>query len=244
MMTRLIRIGRDMFIYGCVATVLALVVMGVLLWTRVGLSQEKIFRMLAALYDVDLVAMELQQRQIAQATDREDVAYDEILRRRAETSLDADLREQAINHGLADLRQLQQDLREERRRYDLLKQSFDAELEKLQNIARNDAILDVQRTLETVKPKQAKDHLLRMLPDGFAQLPLGDMESQQQRAIIDVVTIVKAMTLDKRKKILAEFRTEEEARQLAEILRLIRLGVPEVELISDARRDLQQFKHN
>jgi hypothetical protein len=174
----------------------------------------------------------------------EDPAYDDVLRVRALRTLDQSLREQAIDDGLADLRLLQRDLMEERRRYDLLKSSFDAELEKLLNVAQQSAIVEVQQTLETIKPKQAKDHLARMLPAGFVDGNFADMTDEDRQAVIDVVAIMKAMPLDKRKKILAEFESEEEAAMLAEILRLIRIGVPEVELIGDARGRLEEFNAN
>jgi hypothetical protein len=54
----------------------------------------------------------------------------------------------------------------------------------------------------------------------------------------DIVKILKAMPLDKRRKILGEFKSEDEATTLAEILKEIRLGAPEVDLIRDTRASL------
>jgi hypothetical protein len=56
----------------------------------------------------------------------------------------------------------------------------------------------------------------------------------------DVVRILKAMPLDKRKKILAEFKTPEEVEKFAEILRVVRLGGSDTELLRDTRSQLQQ----
>jgi hypothetical protein len=91
--------------------------------------------------------------------------------------------------------------------------------------------LEVQRTLEAIAPKQAKEQILRMLaqPNTAADRPLED-----------VVRILKAMPLDKRKKLLAEFKTPEEIEKLAEVLHEIRSGGSDAELIRDTRGQLQQ----
>jgi hypothetical protein len=244
MMQKIIKLLWDACMYSAVATVLLLAIVAAHVWMTYGFDQEKSFRLLAILYNVDIVEMEVQKREADLKAQAEDAAFDDVLQARVLRTLDQSLREQAIDEGLADLRLLQRDLMEERRRYDLLKRSFDAELEKLQNVATQNAIVEVQLTLETIKPKQAKDHVVRMLPDDFVKGDFAEMSSQQRKAVIDVVAIMKAMPLDKRKKILAEFKTEEEAEMLAELLRLIRLGVPEVELIGDARTRLEEFNAN
>ena len=56
----------------------------------------------------------------------------------------------------------------------------------------------------------------------------------------DVVTILKTMPSDKQKKILAEFKLEPEEEQLAEVLRQVRLGSPDADLIRNTRQELQQ----
>ena len=53
--------------------------------------------------------------------------------------------------------------------------------------------------------------------------------------MVDVVAIVKGMPLDKRKKVLGEFTTEEEITQLNEILVTLRKGDPKASLIEQAR---------
>jgi hypothetical protein len=79
--------------------------------------------------------------------------------------------------------------------------------------------------LESVKPKQAKELIMKML----------EAEEIQQ-----VVTMFEAMPIAKRAKIAAEFRTEEEAQKLDEILRRIRQGLPDAAIIEDAQRQIQQ----
>jgi hypothetical protein len=56
----------------------------------------------------------------------------------------------------------------------------------------------------------------------------------------DVVTILKSIPLDKLRKLMTEFKTEDEKEKLAEILRQVRLGKPDVDLIRDTRNQLQE----
>jgi hypothetical protein len=48
------------------------------------------------------------------------------------------------------------------------------------------------------------------------------------------------MPLDKRRKILAEFKTPEEVEKFHEILRVIRVGGTDVQLLRETRAQLQQ----
>jgi len=108
-----------------------------------------------------------------------------------------------------------------------MKRSFDDELTRLKQKSQQESLIELQQTMEAIQPKQAKEQLLKMIED---------------EAMDDVVSIVKGMALDKRKKVIQEFRSEEEADKLAEILRQIRLGAPEVSTIGDAQQQLEQFK--
>ena len=54
----------------------------------------------------------------------------------------------------------------------------------------------------------------------------------------EVVTILVAMPIAKRAKIVSEFKTPDELQKLDEMLRLIRQGVPEVNLIDKTRSQI------
>jgi hypothetical protein len=225
-MRRVLGLLATGLVYLCVGTVLAEGFVVAVFWSRGMLAQDRVFRMLAAAYGIDLAAMEAERAAALRDRDAEQVAMEQVIRARVMKSLDIDLREQALERAQAELAVLQGTLQDERRRYDLLKTSFDDQLAVLQRGTRDNAIGEVQRTLEAVHPKQAKDQLLKMLEEN-------EMQS--------VVLIMKAMPIDKRKKIIAEFKTEEESDKLADILKQIRLGVPEISLIDDTRNRLQEF---
>src|SRR6185503_16496822 len=157
-------------------------------------------------------------------------SFEQILNARLRASLDLDLRESAIDKALGDLRTIETALKSESSRLDLWKQSFDKRLADLQSAASEASLREVQQTLEAIQPKQSKDQLMKMLAE--PKTPTNDpME--------DVVRILKAVQLDKRKKILAEFKTPEEIEELHEILRVIRLGGSDTELLQETRKQLQ-----
>ncbi len=212
----------------CIGTVISLAVIASMLWWKGVLTDERIYGMLAALQGIKpppppkLTALD---------TDAEQPSFEQILNARLRASLDLDLRESAIDKSLGDLRTIETALKSESSRLDSWKQSFDKRLTDLQSAATEASLREVQQTLEAMPPKQSKDQLMKMLAE--PKTPTNDpME--------DVVRILKAVQLDKRKKILQEFKTPEEIEKLHDILRVIRTGGTDMELIDDTRKQLQQ----
>jgi hypothetical protein len=216
------------FVAFSIGTVISLTVVGAMLWWKGVLTDERLYGMLAALQGIKpppppkLTALD---------TDAEQPSFDQILNARLRASLDLDLRENAIDKSLGDLRTIEKSLQSESLRLDNWKRSFDERLALLQNAASNDSIRELQQTLEAIQPKQSKDQLMKMLEDP---------KTPQNDPMEDVVRILKAMPLEKRKKILAEFKTPEEITKLKEILRVIRLGGSDTELMENTRKQLQQ----
>jgi hypothetical protein len=220
-------------LYFCVATVVAQAGAVGYLASQGVLTKKKLFNALAALYGVDLHEIEKTTNAEHQPPPHEQPAFDEVLKKRAILARDLDLRETAVDKALVDVRALMAQLKTERERYDQLKQQFDARLAQLEQVFTDNSLQEVQRTLEVMQPKQAKDQILRMLDEATP--------AERERVQRDVVTILKSMPLDKRKKILTEFKTEEEAEKLYEILKQIREGVPDTTLVRETRAQLAQF---
>ena len=216
-----------LFVALCVGTFLSLAVLLGVLWWKGALTDDRWLGMLAALQGIEPV--------VAPATGGDPAAdeqpsLDQLLEKRVAASLDLELRETAIDKSLGDLRILESQIKTENERLDLWKQSFDIRLAKLESQATDEALLQLQRMLEVMNPKQAKDQILRMLKDA----PNTDDDPMR-----DIVTILKTMPADKQKKILAEFKLEPEEQKLAEVLRQVRLGSPDADLIRDTRKELQ-----
>ena len=205
----------------CVATVLTqLILMGFFL-TRGSLNGETLTKVVALLNGMDISGNRLQQI-LRESEDREQPDFDEILEARKLKSYDMDMRLRSEREFRDQLSAMQAELSDDRARLDERLASFRRELEEIRQGAQEKGLHDVQRTLQSLDAPQAKEQLLIMYED---------------ERIDDVVTIVQAMSTDKRKDILAEFVTKDEADKLAEILRRISDGMPTSSLIDRASDD-------
>jgi hypothetical protein len=211
-----------------IGTLITVLVIAGMLWWKGALSDERVLGMLAALQGIRPPPPSALS---ALNVDSEQPSLDQILSSRMKASLDLNLRESAIDKGLGDLRTIETALQNETSRLDSWKRSFDKRLSELQTAAADAALREIEQTLEVIQPKQAKDQLMKMLEEP---------KTATDDPIEDVVRILKAMPLDKRKKILAAFTTPEENKILSEILRVIRLGGSDTELLRDTRSQLQQ----
>jgi hypothetical protein len=218
-----IRLLAAAVLYACLATVLGQGAVAAYLWSTGALDGHRARQIAAILAGLELVPAAPPKGNQGTNEQEPQVSFDEVLQRRALISLDLDLREQAVTKGLSDLRALTTTLAEETRRFDQRREAFQASLKELEEGAKDTAITEVRRTLEAMRPRQAKTQLIRMLED---------------EQMLAVVTMIKAMSLDKRKKLLAEFKQTDEADHLADILRKILEGVPETSLIEQSQKDL------
>ena len=215
----------------CVATVVSIGVLGGMLWMKGMLTGDRYLAILAAVYGIPQDGG--QQKPDAQPEKNpEQPSLEAVVERRALASLDLDLRESALDKSLQDLRNLESQIKTERQRLDLWKQSFDSRIAMLETGRTDQAIVELQQAIEAMQPKQAKDQLMQILTT--------PPKSADDQPLHDVVNLLKNMPLDKRKKIFSEFKLPEETEKLSEILRVIRLGSPETELLRDTRKQLQQ----
>ena len=235
-MGKLAKLPLAAFVYASVATILTQVLALGYLWMSGGLDEGKLFQVLAVVQDVDLAALQAQHDKTTSGDDAEQVAFEQIIQARALKNLDLDLREQSLEKGLVELRTLETELKSKGARNKALEESFKVRLAELQRENQEESMGRALDTLMQMKPKQAKDQLLIILDEDTGSEDAGGMQ--------DVVTLVKAMPSDKLKKIVAEFRNEEETEKLAEILRQIRLGEPDSKVINDALSQIEGSKPN
>ena len=222
-----IKLLTSTMLYTCLATVLSQGAVMAYLWSQGAMDPHKARQVAAVLSGVEMAPAQENAHEASDTTD-EQHSYEKVLEQRVLKSLDLDLREQAVAKGLSDLRALTDKLAEDTRRFDLRREAFKTSLKQLEEGAKDAAITEVRRTLESLKARQAKDQLIRMLDD----------RENEQENMQAVVTIVKAMALDKRKKLLAEFKDGDEPDRLGEILEQILQGVPETTVIQQTQEDL------
>lgn len=213
------------FTYFCIATVIAILTAMSALWVKGVLDQGRLYRVLAALHGIDVITM--QQQFVDQQQELDSEQPSQLARRELEMlkTLDLDLRETAINKAQAEMKSLQTAVTTDRARFDELKKAYSAKLELLAEEEQATSLKELQRTLEAIKPAQAKEQIVKMLEDD---------------AMDDVVTILKSMAIDKRKKIIAEFKAGPDTEWLYDILKNIRMGEPLVSQIKEAQDQINE----
>lgn len=232
MMAKLAGLVWDMIVLVCVGTVLASLVAVGVVWSKGWLAGPRLEAALAGFYGLPSSAGAAESKSPSPSS--EQPSYETLVEQRLMATLDQSLREGAIEKGLGEMRILESRIKTERGRFEEFQVSFDKRLKDLQENAEDAAIREVQKTLETMSPKQAKEQLLKML---------GEKEKPGERpTLLSVVAIVKAMQQDKLKKLLQEFKTESDQNYLADILREIREGSPNLPMLKEARDKLDREK--
>ncbi len=206
----------------CVATVITQMILFGYFLTRGSVNGDTTTKVIALLNGIDITGNRLQQIMRA-SEDREQPDFDDILEARKMESFDMDVRLRSQKEYRDELATMLAEIKEEGSRLDERLTNFRAEMDEISKSAQKQGILDVQRTLESLDPAQSKEQLLIMY---------------DEQRIDDVVTIVKAMSSEKRSNILGEFVGEKDAEKLAEILRRIGEGMPTTSLVEETRKDL------
>lgn len=135
-----------------------------------------------------------------------------------------ELREQSVKSALDRVLYEKKTLTEEKDRYELIKRTFETQLAAMREGALSSGRESVRMIWENIKPKQAKEQILRML---------------DEKELNEVVTILTAMPIAKRAKIVSEFKSPDETAKLDEILSQILDGVPETDLINNTTNQVK-----
>ena len=203
----------------CIGTIITqMIMMGYFAW-RGTLSGDSLTKVIALVNGIDITGDRLVS--ILNKTNvSEQPTFQEILASRRMASLDMDLRIRSQRVADDELTELFAEFRESEGRFDQRREAFDRKLEEDYQGAVQAGLKDVQRTLQSLAADQAKDQLMKIYDD---------------EKIDDVVNIIQGIPVDKRKEILAEFTTPDEADKLHKILQRIGEGLPTTQLIDKAR---------
>jgi hypothetical protein len=203
----------------CVATILTQAILFVLLTIRGTINGDSITRIIALVNGIDISGDRLQEV-FSRQQDMEQPDFDEILEARREGSLDSELRERSLQVMKDEVVKMQAELAAEQSRFDERRVAFETRLEEIRKGAQEEGVKQVQRSLQTLDPAQAKNLLLRIYED---------------ERIDDVVNIIQAMPSEKQKDIMGEFVTADELDKLHEINRRRLDGTPTTTLIDQAK---------
>lgn len=236
-MKYLISLGSFLFYFG-VATFLAEVII-LAIWYREGkLHNFTAQELFAVIYGVDQQSLLEIQENISPSKTFEPFDLEDLYQARTSILLDFDLREASLEKANMDLDYFETALKREVRAYDKERTNFESELTKQLGIRADENLVRLRDTLANIEPFQAKEQLVKMMR--AAEATANQLDAQEIRN--DVVVIVKTLSMDRRKKIIAEFQSPEERKLLQEIMRDIREGIPELPLIRATESELRRFE--
>jgi len=227
MIRRLFRAIRWMFVYGCVATIIAEALLVFFLARSWQINRERMIRTLAVAQGVDLSALEARAAAEQPDVSREQPSYEQVLETRAVKVRHLELREQALADALKQVAHRQRKVAEEKEALAGLKKTFEAELLAIKQQATSQGIEDTRAKLMAIKPAQAKLLLDDLLDEG---------------EIETVVTLLQGMPDTKASKIIGEFKTEKDLENIGEVLRRILEGGALSDLAATTGRQLKNPK--
>jgi hypothetical protein len=225
MIRKLLNGVSTLFVYGCVATIFAQAIMFVYFTMSWNLTRERWARAVAAAQ-----GFEPENNEVAKTVEEisvEQPSYDQILQARTVKYRNLEIREQELHNGVSQLQLDQNKLADDKKQYKKVRDSFDVQLAALGENSQAAGKEEFRRTMESIKPEQAKELIAAML---------------DHKEIDDVVELFDAMTDKKRGNIIAQFESPEDQDKIGEVLRRIRKGLPKASVAEAAHKQLGQIK--
>lgn len=210
-----------LFVYFCIATVLALVILlGYVLGTGT-IDGGKLDKMLMIAHGVELVAPSDMGKLAGSKQSQEEASLDRVEHLRSVKWRAFEMRENNLLIMLTEFKQLRNELVVKREEFSFIVATAKADLEKQRQQAVDTGRREFEAIYASMKPKQAKTQLLMDYTKGKVET---------------VVEVLKGMEESKRAKIVAEFKSEDDQKILNEILDNIRN--PDLIRINKALRDI------
>jgi hypothetical protein len=216
-----------LFIYVCVGTIISQIVILMYLVSAWKIDNHRWLQIVSVAQGVIPVEEKEAEAKSAEEKVAEQPSYSQVLESRSQKYRNLELREQQLRNSLSNLQFEQNKLVDEKKRYQQIRDGFDAKMLSMSEGATASGRDEVRRTLENIKPKQAKALLLEML---------------NNKEIDEVVTLLSPMTDAKRAKILAEFKSEDEMEKLSEVLQRIWNGLPSAKTPETTRKQLGELQ--
>lgn len=218
-MSKLVNAVSSLVVYILIGQALAMTMIVGVVAAKGGLTREKLRQIMAVIQGIDLLALREQTIEDATKAANPQPSLADLADARARRARDLELREQELINLRNRVTKSQSDVLAEGDQVKRMRDDFEARLKTLREGALAANLENARLMLENMKPRQAKEQIQKMLADG---------ELRQ------AVALLAGMPIEKRAKIITEFKTSEESGQLAEMLREIRKGEPEVTLIDEA----------
>ena len=195
----------SLFVYLCIGTILAQLIIVGYAASKGFLDKQKLSDMLAVARGASLSSGDNLQN-VKDAKPVQMLSIEELDQRRTTMTRHLELREQAVANALEQIATERDKLLKDRQTFDLLVNAFRKEKELKQSFELAEGMEKTRAILESIKPELAKDYILKMIAADEKE---------------EVVAILSAMPIAKQKKIIEQFKTEDEQRKFYDILQLI-----------------------
>jgi hypothetical protein len=207
-MGRLIAFIGGVLVYLCVGAVLSVCVFLSVGWVKGYLNQEKITGLIAVIRGELSHATARHDEAIA-ATQQKSASFEELDQRRTTFTRHLELREQAVQNAIDQIAGERERLLKEKKSFEMLVSDYRKQIKDADEGREKKGYEDVRLIWENIKPKLAKELILKMI----------DADEKDE-----VVGILASMPIPKQAKIVSEFKSEDEQKKLDDILRRIREG--------------------
>jgi hypothetical protein len=210
-MKRVIALLVSLVGYVCVATTITLALIVGYLWHTDQLNQQKVFRIVALLQDVDLQQLAEAQHKTGDDVPPEEPSLDTMLRHQQIQDRNFEVKQLALDRGRQEYDHRLRELKEETDRYDRLANEWQSRWKKEAELTTQENLAKVVAQIEQLRADNGKAMLLRWIDEGRMD---------------DAILLMSKMSENKLGRILKTFETEEELTKLHEIhQRIIGSGV-------------------
>jgi hypothetical protein len=201
-MGKIINLLLALITYVCVATVITLMICLGYLWHTDQLNNEKLFRIMALVQDVDLQQISEAQQKSPDEVPPEEQSLNQVMHRQLVQDRNYEVKLLALQRGRQEWDRKLQELREQSARQDRLVQEFQSKVNQQAQQSTQENVVKVVNQLEQVKPEVGKELLMRWIAEGRMD---------------DTIVLMSKMSERTLSKILKTFETPDDLNKLHEI---------------------------
>jgi hypothetical protein len=188
--------------YLCVATVITLALIIGYLWHKDQLTNDKIFRLMAVMQDVDLQQIAAADKKSPNDVPPAESSLTEVMHHQQVQDRNFEVKQLALQRGKQVYDASYQKLTDKIDRYDRLARDWQNKLRQEQEQTSQQNVGKVVAQLEQVSPEVGKDQLMRFI---------------DEKKMDDAIALMNRMSENKLAKILKTFETPDELTKLHEI---------------------------
>jgi hypothetical protein len=201
-MGKIIELLIGLIAYVCVATVITLALIIGYLWHNDQLNDDKMFRLMAVMQDVDLQKMAAAENKSESEVPPAEKSLNQVMHHQQVLDRNFEVKQLALQRGKQEYDSSYQQLVEQTARYDRIAQDWQSRLKQEQELTTQQNVTKVVSQLEQVSPEVGKQQLMLWL---------------DEKKMDDAILLMSRMSESKLAKILKTFESETELKQLHEI---------------------------